>query len=335
MGIASGNLRWLMNPRTLRVALLTCAVVAVLVPLVVFVMIGVMAFIEGGDDELRAFAESLRRADPKIVLSLIYAVFGVFVAVSVGLIFRNLIVGLQRESKEYARKISGRQTSGLTVSAEIGPLGISVSSRTNKLRSTIKELREQLAVIKEAPISVDTSNPDKLFQAARQRLLDEAVRIDSISRRNLIIGILFSVIALAVLAWPLIAAAFQTVDANQRFDVWIWAAQYYLPRFAVGLLLQFVGFFFLRLYVANELDLKHNKNEITNVEMKMMGVQLAQAFNDTASKKEIMKSLSNTERNFLIKKNEKTTSTEALAEYNDMKSLFEKLIDKIPGNKGK
>ena len=87
--------------------------------------------------------------------------------------------------------------------------------------------------------------------------------------------------------------------------------------------------------MANELDLKHNKNEITNLEMKMMGVQLAQSFGDAASKKEIMKSLAATERNFLIKKNEKTTSTEVVGEYNDMKGLVEKLIEKLPGKGSK
>jgi hypothetical protein len=108
-----------------------------------------------------------------------------------------------------------------------------------------------------------------------------------------------------------------------------------LPRFSVGLLLQFVGFFFLRLYVANELDLKHNKNEITNLEMKMMALQLAKEFNDSPSKKEIMKSLAQTERNFILKKNEKSVSTEALSEYNDLRGLIEKLVNKIPGTKDK
>lgn len=110
-----------------------------------------------------------------------------------------------------------------------------------------------------------------------------------------------------------------------------WATRYYLPRFAVGLLLQFVGFFFLRLYVANENDLKHNKNELTNLEMKMMGLQLAQQFGDAASKKEIMKSLAQTERNFILKKNERSASNDVLTEYNDLKGFMEKLVDKIPG----
>jgi predicted nucleotidyltransferase len=95
--------------------------------------------------------------------------------------------------------------------------------------------------------------------------------------------------------------------------------------------LQFVGFFFLRLYVANELDLKHNKNEMTNIEMKMIGLQVARVLRDASSKKEIVKVFAHTERNFVLKKGERTISSEELSEYNDLKSVLEGLISKIPG----
>ena len=67
--------------------------------------------------------------------------------------------------------------------------------------------------------------------------------------------------------------------------------------------------------------------------MKMMGLQLAKEFGDAASKKEIMKSLAQTERNFILKKSERSVSTEALSEYNDLRGLIEKLVSKIPGTK--
>jgi len=57
--------------------------------------------------------------------------------------------------------------------------------------------------------------------------------------------------------------------------------------------------------------------------MKMMALRPARDFADAASKKEIMKSLAQTERNFILKKNEKSVSTEALAEYNDMRGLID------------
>jgi uncharacterized membrane protein len=225
-------------------------------------------------------------------------------SVAVLIVLTTSIRGIRRESKEYVAALDKVRHPKAITSSSLG----------------------------EEPIS-DTT-PLEIFGDARERLLAEAVRLDAISRRNLRIGILFSVIALLVLSWPLISAGLGFIEF-QRSDLLSWAAQYYLPRFAVGLLLQFVGFFFLRLYVANELDLKHNKNELTNIEIKMIGVQLAREFKDAASKKEIMKSLASTERNFIIKKNEKSISTESLAEYNDLRALFEKVIDKIPGTKSK
>ena len=65
----------------------------------------------------------------------------------------------------------------------------------------------QAALETAEPQPVDTSNPDALFKVSHQRLLDEAMRINAISVRNLVIGILFSSIALAVLAWPIVSAA--------------------------------------------------------------------------------------------------------------------------------
>jgi len=107
-------------------------------------------------------------------------VIGVAILAIVSTIFRNgnVIVGLQRESKDYARKISRRDGS---ISASIGPLTVTGKTDNSRLRRTIKELREEIASLKDAPAPVDISAPEKLFQVARQRLLDEAVRIDSIT----------------------------------------------------------------------------------------------------------------------------------------------------------
>jgi hypothetical protein len=266
-------------------------------------------------------------AEMMAVLSLVFAVAGVGATILV--LFKNLS-GLQQESRTYAHNISRRDTAS-ALRLKIGPFEFRSSSdpfskadsSENKAPAAPPEVAE--------PELLDTSNPDALFKVSRQRLLDEAVRIDAISRRNLGIGILFSSIALAVLAWPMVAAAiFPLPDQPPSIDRTL---RSYLPRFSVGLLLQFVGFFFLRLYVANELDLKHNKNEITNLEMKMMALQLAKEFNDSASKKEIMKSLAQTERNFVLRKNERSVTTDTLSEYNDLRGLIEKLVSKIPGTK--
>jgi hypothetical protein len=200
------------------------------------------------------------------------------------------------------------------------------------IRERVNAATEEIAKSLEAAGRlVDLSDPNKIFSASRDRLILDSQRIDRISRRNLYFGIVFSAFALGALAWPLLAQSLNLTKLPEigtgTSEIFRWFAETYLPRFAVALLLQFVGFFFLRLYVANELDLKHNRNELTNLDMKMMALQLA---TDQASKKEIVKTFWKTERNFVIKKNEKLISGENAAEYNDMKSLLEKVIQKLP-----
>ena len=159
-----------------------------------FLVIAIYLMREMGPARLHEAVDRILEDAPKFISILV----GAAAVLLVSLTFRNVIVGLQRESKEYARKISHRE-GGTLISASIG--GFTVTSRTDNslLRRTIRELREELAALKDAPAPTDIANPNALFRVARQRLLDEAVRIDSISRRNLIIGILFSIIALAVL----------------------------------------------------------------------------------------------------------------------------------------
>jgi len=268
-------------------------------------------------EEVKGFLESLRPL-------LQYGIAGVL-AMLATLVLVKIVWDVRREAEEYAEKLA-------TDPSEVSQLQKSLTRVQESTSQQVRELARTLqAQIERAEIALtDTSDPEKLFKVARQRLLDEAIRIDKISRRNLVIGIAFSFIALAMLASPLIAQLLTSSETPEP-GVMSWFARYYLPRFAVGLLLQFVGFFFLRLYVANELDLKHNKNELTNLELRMMGLQVAKASGDAPSRKEVIRSLMNTERNFLIKKNEKSVSTEALTEYNDLKGLIEKLVNKIPG----
>ncbi|WBU27885.1 hypothetical protein OOZ54_14580 [Rhodopseudomonas palustris] len=257
-------------------------------------------------------------------------------ATIIATVFTGLVRGLQRESKEYARNISQRQEGVLIelASASVGSKSGSVSKRSG-IREEIERLRLQVDAIRSAATrGQDISDPNNLFQVSRQRLLDEAVRIDSISRRNLIIGVTFSVIALGVLSWPLVDAALGP-EASHSKNVAIidWLTQSYLPRFAVGLLLQFVGFFFLRLYVANELDLKHNKNEITNIELKMLAVLLSGKSDSPETTKDVISSLIMTERNFVMKKDERSVSMEGSSEYNDLKGIIEQLVQKLPEGK--
>jgi len=128
-------------------------------------------------------------------------------------------------------------------------------------------------------------------------------------------------LAYFVLAYQ--AALDPTKDYLEFLSKWL------VPRMAIVALVQFVGFFFLRLYVANELDIKHNKNELTNVESKLMAYAMAKSLGANQVKV-VIEELAKTERNFVLKKNEKTLSHENLSEFNDLRDVVQKLAEKIP-----
>jgi uncharacterized membrane protein YedE/YeeE len=153
------------------------------------------------------------------------------------------------------------------------------------------------------------------FTRNRRRMIEEAERIQRNGFLNLMIGILFSVIALGILGYPLF-----TTNAVQDTN-WIGLFERFAPRFSVGILIQLIGFFFLRLYVAGENEVHYIRNEITNLESRLISYFAAAAGNDATAMRDIIKQLVRTERNFKLKKDERTLySTDET--YNDMRQLL-------------
>ncbi|WP_224543115.1 hypothetical protein [Mesorhizobium sp. CA16] len=164
-----------------------------------------------------------------------------------------------------------------------------------------------------------------VFHEFRVRMIYDSDRLKFNSFKNLAIGIIFSFSALSLLAFFVL---WQDID-RLNYDYVKYFMQWLVPRIAIVLLLQFVGFFFLRLYVASELDIKHNKNEITNIEAQVMAYAMSKEFGADLVKFVIEK-LAMTERNFIIKQGEKTISIENESQFNDLKDIIGKLVDRIP-----
>jgi len=187
------------------------------------------------------------------------------------------------------------------------------------------DIDEQFSEFEPRPL-----NSERVFKNFRGRMRSEYRRLKAISTRNLAIGIGFSFVALLFIAYPLVFAVNiqdQVSSSDQQTSAAInWLARYYVPRLAVGLLLQFVGFFFLRLYVANEQDIKHNSNEITNLEAKMMGLLVASERNDKSLFKSLIDNLAKTERNFVLKRREKTVLQDEDRKYNDLKDVLQTFV---------
>jgi hypothetical protein len=157
------------------------------------------------------------------------------------------------------------------------------------------------------------------FTRNRRRMINETERIQRTGFLNLMIGILFSVVALGVLGYPLLAP--NTTPAAD----WINIVERFAPRMSVGVLIQLIGFFFLRPYVAGENELHYIRNEITNLESRSIGYNAAAVNNDKTAMKDVVAQLVRTERNFKLKKDERTLYR-VDETYNDLGELLKEAM---------
>jgi len=161
------------------------------------------------------------------------------------------------------------------------------------------------------------------FSRNRRRMIEESERLQRNGYLNLMIGILFSVIALGILGYPLF-----NPNSVQVTD-WISFFDHFAPRLSVGLLIQLIGFFFLRLYVAGESEVHYIRNEITNLESRLIGYHIASVSKQTVAMTDLVKQLARTERNFKLKKGEKALySTDET--FNDVRQLVKDVAEVVP-----
>ncbi len=85
---------------------------------------------------------------------------------------------------------------------------------------------------------------------------------------------------------------------------------YYLSRFSFVIFIEFLAYFFLKLYKKNLEDAKYYHNELTNVQSKIISLKSALLIKDDAAIINIISELSKTERNFILKKGETTIEVE-------------------------
>ncbi|WIV51398.1 hypothetical protein QQG91_02835 [Marivivens sp. LCG002] len=161
------------------------------------------------------------------------------------------------------------------------------------------------------------SNWSEALDRSHSTLQSEIERLRSRSTTNLSIGLAIAWISTIILLTALLLPP-RTIGDNG----WMSIAEAYFPRTALVVLLQVSSAFFLRLYAANEADLKQNKNELLNLDHKIASVYLALARNDTSV---IEGFLIQTERNFILEKGQTTAGRG-----NDIS--IESIVDAIKAN---
>lgn len=83
-----------------------------------------------------------------------------------------------------------------------------------------------------------------------------------------------------------------------------------LPRFALVIFIEVLSYFFLRLYKLGLDEIKYFQNELTNIESKLVAIEVAYITKNKKAIKDSLKVLARTERNCILKKGETTVELE-------------------------
>lgn len=151
----------------------------------------------------------------------------------------------------------------------------------------------------------------------KERLNMEIRKLSLRANTNLSIGSVTTLIAVVVL--------YLTVVSNHlNFSDSISLYSYFIPRISLVIFIEVFAFFFLKLYRSNLDNIRYYHNELTNIEMKIISLKSAIINVDKSTINEVVKELSRTERNFVIKKGETTIELERLKnEKADNKSIVD------------
>ncbi|MBA9065443.1 hypothetical protein GGQ91_004860 [Methylobacterium fujisawaense] len=139
---------------------------------------------------------------------------------------------------------------------------------------------------------------------------------------NVWAGLAFSIFGLIVMGY--IVFEFNTVrDSLSDWTQFLFA---FIPKFTFVLLFESISFFFFRAYREDRAMVRYLRNEATNMEEKALGIMASALFGTPESTATSVTALLATERNFIVKKGEKTI-IESMQGNNPV--LFETLINQI------
>ncbi len=139
----------------------------------------------------------------------------------------------------------------------------------------------------------------EVLLVGRKRLADEEQRLLARNRVNLRNGILMAFIGVALPA----SYIFWGNKTGEADGIWTFIINY-LPALSVVLILEIVAIFFLRLYALTEHRIERNKNEITNIELRLTAGLMLPSATGQADFESLSNHLAKEERNFVLGKNE-------------------------------
>lgn len=167
------------------------------------------------------------------------------------------------------------------------------------------------------------------FLASEERINNEIKNLKRRATVNLSLGVCLSSAALLVFFFLI----YNEELGKNLMQVFL----HFVPRLGLVIFVELLAYFFLRLYKTSLVSIQYYHNELTNIETKKIAAIVAIKHCDEAKIWQTVECLLKVERNVLLKGKETTTQMKMLKmqnEYdnnmiNSMKSMLEKLIDKV------
>lgn len=155
------------------------------------------------------------------------------------------------------------------------------------------------------------------FDEAKYRIEKEIARLTKIGNINLSIGFFTTFMAIFFLGFTLTSN--ETIKLDTQSYLF-----HIIPRITLSLFIELFSFFFLKMYKENINTIKYFNNERTNIELKFIALKTALLEEKDDSTEYVIKQLSITERNFILKKDE---STVELAKHKQESTSNTKLVE--------
>lgn len=212
----------------------------------------------------------------------------------------------------------------------------------NSIRNIFKDETSILEIsIKE---NLNKQSLKNLFDTMIERLKIEIIEINKRSIYNLIIGGTITILGIIILSFVLFEIKNEIITSNNQEVIksYLVIKNFkmediikLIPTFSLILFIELFAYFFLRLYKNGLSDMKYFHNELTNIESKLIAVEVSYITQNTEVMKDALNVLVQTERNFILKKGETTVELErAKSESKNIQDIV-KAIPSFLRNKGK
>jgi hypothetical protein len=289
-------------------------------------MFGIMLAVMGDNTSLKyAFSNFFYDSGASVTKPefLWFRLLGILIAIISSIYFvRYYFNAIQTSASSPAELATDQTTYEIrNLRREIGKLKNNDGNLTlieNKIQEILDNKKEAYQVTAN---SHDATDWKRIIFIGRERLLLETSRLSARSRLNLTWGVILSSVAIGYLTLII----FFGKEISEQFNVYN-LAWYYAPRLSLILIIQILASFFLRMYVGNERDILKNKNEITNLELRIAAGLLVKS---PAHQAKLAERLIVEERNFVLNKKEKAVPPDGMKETSEILKQLQILIKSL------